>query len=55
MELLTGCEVNNVYNVFAADKDGEKKKILLFKCKEKSGFCAKQCLHADARPFIMNV
>ena len=56
LEAMTGCEMNNTYNVFACDKDGEKKKKLrLFKCKEKSGWCQKQCLNPDARPFTMNV
>ena len=36
---MTGCETENKYVVFAADKDGDKKKkLVLFKCKEKSGF-----------------
>lgn len=45
MEAITGCETENKYVVFGADKDGDKKKkLLLFKCKEKSSFCARNFL-----------
>ena len=37
MEAISGCETENKYEVFAADKDGDiSKKMTLFKCKEKS-------------------
>lgn len=56
MEQMSGCEIDNIYNVYACDKDGDKKKSLkLFKCKEKSGCCAKQCMRPDSRPFEMHV
>ena len=39
LEAVTGCETENKYHIFASDKDGDiKKKLILFKCKEKSGF-----------------
>jgi len=45
LEAITGCETENKYEVFAADKDGDKKKkLILFKCKEKSGCCERQFL-----------
>ena len=54
--MLTGCEFNNTFHVYATDQDGDKKKkLLLFKCKEKSGFYEKQCLTADCRPFVIKV
>jgi len=56
MEMVTGCETENKYLVMAADKDGNaKKKNVLFKCKEKSSFCARQCLNGDCRPFKIKV
>ncbi len=56
MEHVTGCEMDNNYNVYACDKDGDKKKSLkLFKCKEKSSCLSKKCLRPDSRPFEMYV
>lgn len=54
-EVVTGCEVGNTYFVFPLSKDGDKKGHKLFKCKEKSGFCAKQCMSAECRPFQLKV
>jgi len=37
LEDIAGWETKYKYEVFAADKDGDKnKKLLLFRCKEKS-------------------
>jgi len=48
--------MDNVYKVYAANNDGEKnKKLLLFKCKEKSSCCAKSFMQSAARPFKMYV
>lgn len=55
MEMLSGCEQNNTYLVFPLSKDGEKKGKKLFKCKEKSSFCAKQCMSSDCRPFQLKI
>ena len=42
--------------VYAADNSGDKKKKdELFKCKEKSSFCARLCLTGDCRPFKVKV
>jgi len=54
-EVLTGCEVENVYYVFPLSKDGDKKGKKIFKCKEKSGCCAKQCMSAECRPFQLKI
>jgi hypothetical protein len=55
MEMFTGCEQNNTYQVFPLGKDGDKKGKKIFKCKEKSSFCAKQCMSGDCRPFQMKI
>ena len=55
MEALSGCDQNNTYNVFPLSKDGEKKGKKLFKAKEKSSFCAKQCLAPDCKPFQIKI
>jgi len=56
MENLTGCERGNTYKIFACDENGDKKKKLtLFKAKEKSSYYAKNCCTSDARPFIFNI
>lgn len=35
MEVMTGCEKNNKYKVFASDNEGNMmKKVPIFKCKE---------------------
>ena len=42
MEALSGCERENKYMVYEIDNEGKGKgKNELFKCKEKSGFCAR--------------
>jgi hypothetical protein len=54
-EALTGCDQNNTYNVFPLSKDGEKKGKKIFKAKEKSSFCAKQCMAPDCKPFSLKI
>ena len=53
-----GCEFENSYKVYKL-KGGEigKEKLgkKLFKCKEKSGCCARHCLSGDCRPFKMTI
>ena len=49
-----GCEFENEYKVFK--HKGEKKKGgKLFKAKEKSGCCARNCMSSDCRPFKMQI
>jgi len=55
LELVIGCETENKYNVFAIDKDGNKKGRKIFKCKEKSDCCARICLSGNCRPFNMEI
>jgi hypothetical protein len=52
-EALTGCETPNRYNVFAHKDSGDW--IYLFKCKEISSFCARNCIKPEARPFSLKV
>jgi len=54
-ELMTGCEMANTYYVYPLSKDGDKKGKKLFKCTEKSGCCAKQCMSAECRPFQLKI
>lgn len=44
LEALTGCETENKYIVYAADSEGDKTKLELFKAKEKSNCLARICL-----------
>jgi len=55
LEMLTGCETENRYKVYAADQGLERVGRPIFKCKEKSGFFARNCLSGDCRPFEMKV
>jgi hypothetical protein len=42
LEILTGCETANRYHVYIKTTNGEM--TYLFKCKEESGCCERQCL-----------
>ena len=42
LEMLTGCETKNRYNVYLTFPNGHN--ALVFKCKEESGCLARQCL-----------
>ena len=53
LEMITGCETKNRYHVFLQNPYGQKK--FLFKCKEESGCCERNCCPSDARPFLMKV
>jgi len=55
LEMLTGCETENRYKVYAADQGLEKTGRPIFKCKEKSGFFARNLLSGDCRPFGMRI
>jgi len=54
-EVMTGCEAENTYYVYPLSKDGEKKGKKLFKCKEKSSCCARQCMSGECRPFQLKI
>lgn len=42
LEVLTGCETKNRYHVYIKTQTGEM--IYLFKCKEESTWCQRNCL-----------
>lgn len=52
-EQISGCESPNVYFVFSQSPSTGFK--LLFKCKEQSECCQRQCCAASAREFIMDI
>jgi len=54
-EAFTGCEQENQYLVYPANKEGDKKGKALFKLKEKSGCLSRQCLSAECRPFQVTI
>ena len=41
LEILTGCETQNRYHVYITTHSGEF--VYLFKCKEQSGWCDRNC------------
>lgn len=55
LEVLTGCETQNKYTVYACDVAGNKEGAPLFKCKEKSGCCNRNFLPGDCRQFNMDI
>lgn len=55
LEAMTGCETANKYYVHELNNSGEAKKKKIFKCKEKSGWCARNCMAPDCKPFNMEV
>jgi hypothetical protein len=52
---LLGCEFENIYKVYSKKPGKEKGDKKLFKCKEKSGCCDRNCLPAACRPFHMTI
>jgi hypothetical protein len=52
MEILTGCEAKNRYDVFVTVNGIT---IRIFRCKEESGWCMRNCCPADSRSFVMSV
>lgn len=53
LEILTGCETANRYNVYLLDKDKNKK--FLLKCKESSSWCCRNCVPSNDRSFTLTV
>ena len=53
LEILSGCETANRYNVYLLDKDKNKK--FLFKWKEESSWFCRNCIPSDARSFILRM
>ncbi|KAL4469079.1 hypothetical protein ABPG72_007758 [Tetrahymena utriculariae] len=55
-ENLSGCEQPNIYKVYPADCNGDViSNQYIFKCKEKSSCCARNCIPGSKRPFNMIV
>jgi hypothetical protein len=53
LEMLTGCETENRYKVYAADENMDKVGEPVFKCKEKSNFFARNCLRYPFRSRVI--
>ena len=53
LEMMTGCETANRYHVYIQTHTGEF--IYLFKCKENSDWCVRNCVSSEARPFNMQI
>ena len=51
-EAITGCETANRYHVFGQTPQGMK---YLFKCREISGFCMRNCCPSNQREFNMDI
>eukprot|EP00330_Aristerostoma_sp_ATCC50986_P005615 CAMPEP_0114594274 /NCGR_PEP_ID=MMETSP0125-20121206/15903_1 /TAXON_ID=485358 ORGANISM="Aristerostoma sp., Strain ATCC 50986" /NCGR_SAMPLE_ID=MMETSP0125 /ASSEMBLY_ACC=CAM_ASM_000245 /LENGTH=222 /DNA_ID=CAMNT_0001794359 /DNA_START=265 /DNA_END=933 /DNA_ORIENTATION=- len=48
---MTGCDFENKYYIYQNDEEGDKKGHKLMRAKEKSGWCARNCMHPDCKPF----
>lgn len=55
LEAITGLEFANVYKVYVKKTGDQYKKVKIFKCKESSGFCTRNCLPPECRPFKMKI
>ena len=55
LEVLTGCETQNKYNVYGYNLVTQQQTTQIFKCKEKSNWCGRQCLSGACRPFEMSI
>jgi hypothetical protein len=53
MEVLTGCETPNRYNVYLIDRN--RQKTFLFKCKEESNWFCRNCLPSSNRSFFLRM
>lgn len=53
VEILSGCENPNKYHVYLVDRSGRKK--YLFKCKEESNWCCRNCCPGNIRSFKMKM
>lgn len=53
LEALSGCETANKYYVYQLGGDQQKSGMRLLRCKERSGWCNRNCLSPECRPFKM--
>ena len=52
---MTGCETENRYKIYEADDNQKVTRGAIFRCKERSSFCARNPLSGDCRPFSMDI
>lgn len=55
VEVITGCDTPNRYYVYEKNQGGDARRKVIFKCKEQSGWCARNCMSANCRPFNMEI
>jgi len=55
LEIITGCETENRYNIYPACPSGEKFGPAIFHARERSGWCARNCLAGNCRPFEITI
>lgn len=55
IEVLTGCDTGNVYNIYSLNKEGEKVGKKILKAKEKSNCCVRQIVSPQCRPFQLKI
>jgi Scramblase len=55
LEVMTGCERNNRYDIYGLKESGKKKGKKLFKAKEKTPFCQRQFCAPAWREFKMKI
>ena len=53
LEMLTGCETPNRYHVYSLGQNNQWS--YLFKCKELSGWCMRNCISSNSRAFNLCV
>ena len=53
--MICGCNDNNVYHIYNAKPNGDKKGSKLFKAKENSGFCNRNFCKGAARPLKIKI
>ena len=53
LEMISGCETPNRYHVYGQNLN--RVWTYLFKCKEESGWCSRNCCPSDMRPFRMKM
>ena len=52
LEMISGCETKNRYLVYAKINE---QNYFLFKCKEQSGWCMRNCYPSDCRESNLNI
>jgi len=55
LEMMTGCEQKNRYDIYVRTPNTGPMGMRIFRCKEESDFCMRQCCHGDARAFKLRI